>query len=50
MGAALAGMAFCGNFAFCDGADVGVAYEDDDAGSAGALFGGGGFGHMALGS
>jgi len=49
----LAGIAFCGNFAFCEGADVGVVYEDDDdddddAGSAGTLFGGGGFGFIAL--
>ena len=50
-GAALAGIAFLGNFAFCGDVDVGAAYEDeDDAGSAGALFGGGGFGFMALGS
>ena len=43
-GAALAGIAFCGSFACCVGADDGVAYEDDDAVSAGAPLGGGGFG------
>ena len=46
----MAGIAFCDSFACGVGADDGATYEDDDAVSAGALLGGGGFGSVDLGS
>ena len=49
MGVALAGIDFCGTFAFGAGADDGVA-DEDDAASEAVAFGGGGFGAIALGS
>jgi hypothetical protein len=47
LGAALAGIDFCGTFAFGAGADDGVADEDDAASEAVAF---GGVGAIALGS